>query len=152
MESKILQYDANVRHHSASSGFFAMAVKVTNYICLWGADIACYYPDATRWICLFYDFKQSRGSHRFKFMSHYLIVEVLVYREKFLEPSVYYTLIYCTKEKQKQKKNYSDKSHLEWSNARHVSAPIITILQTTAGTYQSTNCFCHVIYAQITSI
>ena len=44
------------------------------------------------------------------------------------------------------------KSHMEWSNAQHVSTPTTMILTTIMATYHSLNCFGHVVYTLQTSL
>ena len=43
------------------------------------------------------------------------------------------------------------KSHMEWSNAQHVSTSTTTMLPTTVGTFNGLNCFGYMIHAPQTS-
>ena len=135
-------------------------MKVTNCTKLWNTMFTWYSPCATRWIYL-YDLKYRLGIHGFRLTWPFLIVELLVTREKCLEPSGYCTVIKCAFTCHKinilfaftalwpslTKQKLSSRiwirwiffyatwnSHTEWSTVQRVSARSTTIQSSTVCT------------------
>ena len=82
------------QYMSHNSAALAGVVKVTNHTGLREVEPARYSPSANRWICLD-SFEHSLGIYGFRSIWPCLIVEVLVTRAKFLEPSDHCTWNNC---------------------------------------------------------
>ena len=94
-ESKVLQYFGNVKYSLATPDDLAAIMKVMNHIGLCNAELAWYSPIATHQIFC-YGLEHGFGILGFRSTWPCLVVEVLVIRVKFLEPSGYCTVINCT--------------------------------------------------------
>ena len=84
-----------LKHNPVAADVFAEVIKVTADSGLWNAVLAWYSPSDSHWICPD-GFEHGLGIHGFRTTCHSLIVKVLATRAKFLEPSVYCTLINCS--------------------------------------------------------
>ena len=163
MSKKFFRYFVNVRHNSAALDTFAQVLKVINLARLWDVKVTWYTFQVP-----LTGFSSMAWNTALNSTWPCPIAEVFATQAKFLEPYGYcpapspfsqqiflvastalWPNLSCKAEVSK-----SDyivcwsvqlyKSHIEWSNVLHASAPTTTILPTTVSTFHPLNCCYHV--------